>query len=408
MDISDIVTAEFETVDVDARVSAFEGTIRNSPARAVVVTEDGEYRGLVTERQLVGGRIDPATKAGGLVWHVARVRPTDDIRAVAARLIGSSARALPVFGGEEVVGIVTTEAILGKVQPYLGVLTVADVYSPEPVTVTPETTLGEALHVFRERGITHLPVVEDGSLRGLVSLVDVIRFAGREMRRGQGGSSSFAAGGSESGRGADSHGGFGERAGEIDRMLDLPVADVMTDVVETVVPDSPLDEAVDRMLDADVGSLVVVDGDEPVGIVTSTDVLESLTWNGESRIPVQITNVDLLDDITEAEVADMIESVAGKYSRMRILEANVFLHEHDERFRGTPLVMARIRLFTDRGHFVGTGEGYGASHALHLARNVLEREILDGKEYALTKKHPTPEELTRMLGWWLTGSPRRR
>lgn len=69
--------------------------------------------------------------------------------------------------------------------------------------------------------------------------------------------------------------------------------------------------------------------------------------------------------------------------------------------------MARIRLFTDKGHFVGTGEGYGAGHALRLARNVVEREVLNGKEYARTKKHPDKEEWTKLFGWWLTDPSRR-
>lgn len=123
---------------------------------------------------------------------------------------------------------------------------------------------------------------------------------------------------------------------------------------------------------------------------------------------MQITNVDLLDDITQAEVVDLVESVIRKYGDLGLLEARVSLHEHDEKLRGTPLLMARIRLFTDKGQFVGTGEGYGASHALHLARNVVERQLLDGKSHDETKKHPDEEYWSKVFGWWLTAPPRRR
>lgn len=67
------------------------------------------------------------------------------------------------------------------------------------------------------------------------------------------------------------------------------------------------------------------------------------------------------------------------------------------------LILTRVRLFTDKGHFVGTGEGYGAAHALQLARNILE-----GKAYARTKKHPSAEEKEKFLGWWLAGTSGRR
>lgn len=404
MDISDIVSTEFETVDGETRASQLEGIFRETGVKAVVVTEDGAYRGMVTRRQLNAAHKKPGAKARGLVWHVGKVAHDEDVREVARLMVGSNALVLPVFDDGDLVGVVTADDLLEKVRPFLHVLTVDDVYTRELVAVSPDTTLGEVLHTLREQRITHLPVVEDDAAVGIISIYDVIDFTVRKMQRSQGGSPDP---GIQTG-GGRSHGGFGERAGDLDRMLDLPARDVMTAPIETTTPGQRLDDAVGTMLDAGISSLVVTARDEPVGIVTKTDVLRSLTWTQETRLPVQITNVDLLDDISREEVAELIEDATSKYRDLNVLEANVFLHEHDEKLRGTPLIMARIRLFTDKGHFVGTGEGYGASHALHLARNVVERKILEGKDYARTKKHPTKEDWSKVFGWWLTGSPRRR
>lgn len=41
--------------------------------------------------------------------------------------------------------------------------------SPNPVTVTPNVSVDKALHLMREHGIRHLPVVENGQLKGLVT-----------------------------------------------------------------------------------------------------------------------------------------------------------------------------------------------------------------------------------------------
>ncbi|MFW5918985.1 MAG: CBS domain-containing protein [Halanaeroarchaeum sp.] len=423
MDISDIVISEFETVDADARASSVQSRLQDGNLRAVVVMDDGEYRGLVTPRQLLSGSVDPDAKAAGYVWHVARVRPRDDVRTVAARMVGSVTRVLPVFEGTELVGLVTAEGILEAVQPFLGVLSVRDVFTEDPETLSPDTTIGQALHEFREHGVGHFPVVgirevgrspeeqEEPSgvekLVGVLSIRDVLGFVGREMERASGGTpGDFGTPGS--GRSGVSHGGFGERAGDIDRMLDVPVENVMSDTTATTGPGASLDDAVAEMLDLGISSLVVATDDLPVGIVTWTDVLEVLTLTGEERLPVQITNIDLMDDMSRAELSELIEGVASKHGRMRVLEANVYLHEHDETLRGTPLILARVRLFTDKGHFVGTGEGYGASHAIRLAANVLERSILEGKDYGRTKKHPDPEALSKIYGWWLEGSPPQR
>ncbi|MFB6081273.1 MAG: CBS domain-containing protein [Halanaeroarchaeum sp.] len=417
MDISDIVTDEYETVDVDDTVAALQGIFDDSSTRAVVVLDGDEYEGLLTRRRLARSHVVPDATVGRYVWHVARVGRHDDVRSVAGRMVGSQSHVLPVVEGDDLLGLVTAEAILETVAPFLDVLDVSDVASHDLTTIGPSDSIGRALNVFREQGIGHLPVVErrpphgppgererataEDDLVGIVSLHDVLGFSVREMHRAAGGDpGSF--GDDASGGGTGSHGGFGERSGDVDRVLDLPVENVMTAVPFTTTDDASLADAVTRMLERDIASLVVVEDGVPVGIVTWTDVLEVLTLTGEERLPVQITNVDLLDDITREGVADLIEGVAEKYGRMRVLEANVHLHEHDETLRGVSLVMARIRLFTDRGHFVGTGEGYGAAHALRLAANVLEREILEGKEYARSKKHPEPEEISKLYGWVLS------
>ena len=52
---------------------------------------------------------------------------------------------------------------------------VEDVMHPDVVTASPKTTLPAALALVQRRGIRHLPVVEDGSLVGIVSDRDLKR-----------------------------------------------------------------------------------------------------------------------------------------------------------------------------------------------------------------------------------------
>jgi CBS domain-containing protein len=51
----------------------------------------------------------------------------------------------------------------------------------------------------------------------------------------------------------------------------LVVKEVMTTQVETVAPDASLAEAAARMVEKGIGSLVVVDGERIVGILTEGD-----------------------------------------------------------------------------------------------------------------------------------------
>lgn len=399
MDITDIITEEFRSFDGDTTASKLEAALREEGTKAVVILADGEYAGLVTQRQLASAHRDPNAKARNLTWSVGKVDVRDDVRTVARMMVGSAATTLPVFEDETLIGLITGNDLLEKVHPYLEVLTVEDVFTQDLVTITRDTSLGTVMNTLRTERITHLPVVEDGSAVGIVSMFDILDFAGREMQRAQGGTPASAVGSG----GGTPHGGFGERAGELERMLDLPAENVMSTPIETTTRGEPLDDAVGTMLENGISSLVVMEDEDPIGIVTKTDVLQALSLTGRTRLPVQITNIDLLDDLSRADVSEMIEDITGKYGDLSVMEANVYLHEHDEMLRGTPLIMARIRLFTDKGHFVGTGEGYGASHALRLAANILEREILEGKDYARTKKHRSEDEVRKLYGWWLSG-----
>lgn len=47
--------------------------------------------------------------------------------------------------------------------------------TPKPVTCTPQTTVDEAMQTMSSRRIRHLPVVEEGTLAGLISIGDVVK-----------------------------------------------------------------------------------------------------------------------------------------------------------------------------------------------------------------------------------------
>jgi hypothetical protein len=179
----------------------------------------------------------------------------------------------------------------------------------------------------------------------------------------------------------------------------------MSDAVVTVRRSAPLDEVVEVMFERAISSLVVTAGeaDDPVGIITKTDVIEALTWERDDRNAVQVFGLDLLEGMDYDDVSALIEGVTAKYGEMSVIKASIELREHDERSRGVPLVLARIRLVTDRGYFTADGEGYGATHALRLAANAIERQLLRGKTYGRSKKHPSADEQERLYGWWLGG-----
>lgn len=408
MNIANIVSDDYVEFTPETRVGKLVSAFEDPTIRGVIVRGDA-FSGVITRRQLASSHHQPNEKIGSLVWHVPRLAPDEDIRKVAQLMIDSDSQILPVFEGRELVGVVTVDGVLGAVQPFLDAATVSDAASADLVTIDPDSTVGKALHDFRENRITHLPVVEDDTAVGILSLYDVTDFTVRSTDQSQGGD----AGGTDSFGGdiSDStgrarRGGFGAREGELARMLDLPVRDVMVSPVRTICPDETLRTAVEEMFEIDGSSLVVTENGNPHGIVTKTDVLDSLTWEAGGNRSVQVYGIDLVDDVSYDEIVEMIDKFDDRDHGMNVLDAKVHLHEHDETRRGTPLLLARIRLHTDRGLYIASGEGYGASHALNEAREVLERRIRDKKTRGRSKKPRSEEFWEKRFGWMLEGDSR--
>jgi len=121
-----------------------------------------------------------------------------------------------------------------------------------PVTISPDASFYDARKLIREEGIRHLPVVDKkGKLVGLVT--------DRDIREAGPSDATLLS------------------AQEINYLLGkLKVAGFMTPAEKliTVTPDTIIEKAVQLLHDNKIGSLPVVDGNELVGIITETDILE--------------------------------------------------------------------------------------------------------------------------------------
>jgi acetoin utilization protein AcuB len=128
-------------------------------------------------------------------------------------------------------------------------LLVKDSMEREIVTLSPDETAATALALCRERRIRHLPVLKGGRIVGIVS--------DRDLR-----SSTPAL-------------GDPDRAAALQRVL---VEDVMAREVITANPDDPIEQAANTMRERKIGCLPVMQGEELVGIVTASDVMEALVY----------------------------------------------------------------------------------------------------------------------------------
>jgi CBS domain-containing protein len=58
---------------------------------------------------------------------------------------------------------------------------VREIMSSPLIVVTPDTTIDECMALMTDRRIRHLPVVDDGSVVGVVSIGDLVKFQSRQQ-----------------------------------------------------------------------------------------------------------------------------------------------------------------------------------------------------------------------------------
>jgi Zn-dependent protease/predicted transcriptional regulator len=124
-------------------------------------------------------------------------------------------------------------------------VTVADAMSSPVATVEPTTPLSRLLEMMYETKHLGFPVVDRGSLIGIVALADVHKISPQDREA-------------------------------------MQVRDVMTRTPTTLPPSAPLIDALRIMTGQDVGRIPVVADGDLIGIVTRTDVLRVMELREEA------------------------------------------------------------------------------------------------------------------------------
>jgi CBS domain-containing protein len=116
--------------------------------------------------------------------------------------------------------------------------TVEEIMTRDPRTVNASDTIVDAARLMNEADIGDVIVVDNGDVKGIVTDRDIVVRGVAEGRDAQ----------------------------------STSVADVCSSGAETVEPSASVDEALQKMRDADIRRLPVVEGGRPVGIVSLGDL----------------------------------------------------------------------------------------------------------------------------------------
>lgn len=128
---------------------------------------------------------------------------------------------------------------------------VAEIMTTDVVAIEPQNSIATAIRLMRQGQLRRLPVVDDDVLVGIVTSGDLRRITGLASILKDPSQDNFL-------------------------WHHIPVANVMSRDPISLTPDAPISEAARLLVEHKIGGLpIVVDG-RLVGIITTSDLLETL------------------------------------------------------------------------------------------------------------------------------------
>jgi CBS domain-containing protein len=146
---------------------------------------------------------------------------------------------------------------------------VFEIMSKPLITLDVKSTLLDAMRTMVKNDIRRIPIMNEGELWGIVTVKDVVRFLDSQYVHDT------------------------IKMGLCEYLLNVNVSKIATTNPKTCDPDEDLCDAVKRMNSYNVGSLVVLSGGRPIGMLTERDFLLKLP---------KLRGVEFITDVSKNRV----------------------------------------------------------------------------------------------------------
>lgn len=276
------------SIDSEEPVSKALGLMANNEIHQLPVVKDGLLKGMLILKNVVVKEIDPnSVTAGKLCTPVKSLSGNEPVEEMAADIINSGLRALPIVKNNKPVSVVSESDLLQYVEdnPKL-----EDIMT-ECITIESGESIGKAKKIMLEHNISRLPVVDgNDALVGIVDTIDLIKtLTTKNMKSGI-----YSRSGTTP---TDKLG--------VETIMKAPISADRSDSLKNVINVLKKNDY-----------LVVVDGSEPIGIVSPKDVIELLIKKEQPGVYVQITGYKDETLAMREQVDEEVNKFIQKFGRI--------------------------------------------------------------------------------------------
>lgn len=337
------------------------------------VVVSGWKLGIVTLRDFLGV-IQPSRRKLEGLWRVTGVVAVDErILDVAERLMREGIRALPVRG-ESSIGLISQVDLARGLCDVLELSSVeADAVMVSPIyTMKIDDEVSKARHVMLERGFSHIPIVENGELRGIVTAKIIVE--------------GFIA--------PRSRATVGERVGERVARFEGSVRDVMDHRPLTAHRKTSLLEIAGEMVRMERSACLVVEDEHPIGIITPRELLKPLLrLRPEERLPIYIMGLSAEEFYERSLVEDKIRRVVERGLRFHpwIREVSVRVKRSGER-GGRARYEAKARVMGLKDSLMAESSGWDMLRVFDELAEKLDKALRRAKPEGRRRRRRQPSQ----------------
>ncbi|MFH1786915.1 MAG: CBS domain-containing protein [archaeon] len=255
MKISSIMQKDVTTIDKDETVHNAISKMSKASVSKLPVLNNGKLVGIVTYSDLLKVLGSSRQQAVPTHIHVSNAMQRDvkiasedhELSHAASLMVTYGISSLPVMRGDSIVGIVTKTDLVGTFTDKAAKVKSLMIH---PVTISPTDRIVHAREIMFKKGISMLPVVDDGEVLGTINeghiaeTLDVFR------------------------RKTEKH--------QAKRVAEILVEDIMSREIPSTTQDTSVVDAIKAMKQKGTTSLLVMDKGKVVGVFSKTDILPLL------------------------------------------------------------------------------------------------------------------------------------
>lgn len=330
---------------------------------AVLVTKEGKYHGLIDHRSVSSGIKNPKnTKCETAIAKPPVMRGDVALSdCVSAFLLGHF-KALPVVDEKGApLGITTRVESLKEMrgEKIVPAGKVAELMNSPVYSISEDETVGSLKKALKEKGAHRMVVTKKGHPVGVVSNFDIGAWSGK------------------------SNLGGGRKDVKLSDKLDIdnmPISGFLRPDVTTIEEAHTIDEAVKRMIDKQVSSVIVTSGNKAVGVLSALDIFKEIQKMKEEKTEIQISGLSEDNAHHYEHIRTKLGHVLDKFkASFNIRKTKVHVKENKSTFA------VSLSFDTDEGPMSMKGERADLKETVDELADELDRVLRKKKDLRKVK-----------------------